>query len=101
MLRVFLAASLVISIAYGWEDCVSRAVSINAAINKAVEHTGKVYSVKLYKKKKTGECLYSVRGTKGFATVDALTGEVIRFNQEEKVNIIYPVSRSGGTGRRG
>jgi hypothetical protein len=49
-----------------------------------MEHTGKVYNVKLYKKKKTGECLYSVRGVRGYATVDALTGEVIRFTRRKR-----------------
>ena len=82
VLTLLLAISL--SWAYSWQNCVEGAVGVETAVKNAASHTGKVYAVKLYLKKKTGECLYSVRGLKGYATVDANTGEVIRFTKRKK-----------------
>ncbi len=81
-----LAILLLVSMSWAssWQSCVEGAVDLEKAVKNAVPHTGKVYAVKLYLKKKTGECLYSVRGIKGYATVDASTGEVIRFTKRKK-----------------
>ncbi len=84
MYGVILSILLTASLSLAWERCIGDSVNIRKAIDNARPHTGKVYSVKLYLKKKTGECLYSVRGVNGYATVDAKTGEILRFTKRRR-----------------
>lgn len=60
-------------------DCVDRAVPIGEFIHRAESYTGKAYTVYLKKREETGECLYTVKGKKGTAIVNAETGEVVKF----------------------
>ncbi len=64
---------------YYLKDCVEKAVPIGDFIYNVESYTGKAYKVYLKKRRRTGKCLYTVKGVKGTAIVDAETGEIIKF----------------------
>ena len=61
------------------KDCVENSVHIGDFIDSVEAYTGKAYKVYLKKRKRTGKCLYTVKGERGTAIVDAETGEVVKF----------------------
>ncbi|NPB07127.1 MAG: curli assembly protein CsgG [Aquificae bacterium] len=82
-MRGLLALLALISLAYAvpkyLEDCLESALDLKKALEKAEPYTGKVYKAYLSKRKKTGECLYKIKGVKGTAVLDATTGELVNF----------------------
>ncbi len=82
MFILFIMA-LSISISFGvpryLKDCMDKAIHIGDFIYSVESYTGKAYKVYLRKRKKTGKCLYTVKGERGTAVVDAETGEIIKF----------------------
>jgi len=61
------------------KECIDKALDLTEAV-RGVEHlTGKVYKVYLSKRRRTGECLYKIKGLEGTAVVDAETGELVKF----------------------
>lgn len=62
--------------------CLELAVDAKVALENAEEFTGKVYKLYLTKRR-SGDCLYKIKGEKGTAIVDALTGKVVKFFKSE------------------
>lgn len=73
-----------ISQAVPWylKECLEVAVDAKIAIKNAEKYTGKVYKLYLTRRS-SGECLYKIKGEKGTAVVDALTGKVVKFFKSE------------------
>ena len=61
------------------KDCVENSVHIGDFIDSVESYTGKAYKVYLKKQRRTGKCLYTVKGERGTAIVDAETGEIVKF----------------------
>lgn len=61
------------------KDCIKDAVPIGDFIYTVETYVGKAYKVYLKKRKKSGRCLYTVKGERGTAILDAKTGEIIKF----------------------
>lgn len=74
-----LTLSISFSIPRYLQDCLANAVPIGDFIYTVESYTGKAYKVYLKKRKKTGKCLYTVKGERGTAVVDAETGEIVKF----------------------
>ena len=80
---ILFAMLLFISVAFSTprylKECMEKAIHIGDFIYSVESYTGKAYKVYLKKRKKTGKCLYTVKGERGTAIVDAETGEIVRF----------------------
>ena len=88
-LRIRIALAFVISVvglssAQSFYDCAMSAVDIERAVQKAREYTGKPVKVWLSKSKRTGECFWKVKGLDGYVTIDAKTGELLKFYRNKK-----------------
>ena len=82
MVLIFLmlfAISISFSVPRYLRDCLENAVPIGDFIYTVESYTGKAYKVYLKKRKRTGKCLYTVKGERGTAVVDAETGEIVKF----------------------
>jgi hypothetical protein len=49
----------------------------------ASSYVGNITSVKL-SKNRSGECYYKVYGEKGYVTIDALNGELLKFTKKRE-----------------
>ncbi|WP_461832555.1 hypothetical protein [Aquifex sp.] len=65
------------------KDCINKVVDGEVAIREAKPYTGKVYKLYLTKRRQTGECLYKVKGVKGTAVIDGISGKLIKFFKKE------------------
>ncbi|NPA32475.1 MAG: hypothetical protein GXO04_02485 [Aquificae bacterium] len=79
MLWVLLFAGVLFAQPKYLKECLPKAIDAETAIKSVKEFTGKVYKVYLTRRKKTGECLYKIKGTEGTAVVDATTGKLVKF----------------------
>ncbi|NPB07614.1 MAG: hypothetical protein GXN96_01645 [Aquificae bacterium] len=61
------------------KECLGRAIDLTEAVREVEHLTGKVYKVYLSRRKRTGECLYKIKGTQGTAVINAETGELVKF----------------------
>ncbi len=82
ILIVFSFATL--TFAGSFFDCAMSAVDIERAVQKARQYTGKPIKVWLSKSKRTGECFWKVKGLDGYVTIDARTGELLKFYRNKK-----------------
>lgn len=76
LITVLLASS---SFAGSYYDCIRTAVDIERAIDIARDYVGKPFKVWIGQSKRTGECYWKVKGTKGYLMLKAETGEIIKF----------------------
>jgi len=65
-------------------DCVRDAIEMERAIRTAREYVGKPFKAWVSRSKRTGECFWKIKGTKGYVTLKAETGELIRFYRNKK-----------------
>jgi len=86
MKNLFLAGALSIGFSFGgsFYDCVREAIDMEQAVGIAREYTGKPFKAWISLSKRTGECMWKVRGTKGYVIIDALNGEIVKFYRNRK-----------------
>ena len=68
-----------LSFAGSYYDCIRNAVDMERAIDIARDYVGKPFKVWIGRSKRTGECYWKVKGTKGYLMLKAETGEIIKF----------------------
>ncbi len=83
---MFLVLITIVSLSFGgsYYDCVREAIPITRAVNIAKDYVGKPFKVWVSKSKRTGECFWKVKGTEGYITLKAKTGEIIKFYRNRK-----------------
>ena len=65
-------------------DCVVRSIPIEQAIEVARKHIGEPFKVWMTYSKRTGYCMWKVKGTRGYVILDARNAEVIRFYRSRR-----------------
>ena len=79
---MFILAVLTTSLqASEYRKCLDKAIDISEAVAIAKEYVGKPYKVWISSSKRTGECFWKARGTKGYVSIEASSGEVVRFRK--------------------
>ena len=81
---VILLAVFSYSYGGGFYECVRNAISIQKAVTIAKVHTGKPYKVWVSKSKRTGECFWKIKGTRGYMVLRADDGEIIKFYRNKR-----------------
>ena len=82
------AAILLLTLGFSFSrdfwDCVQEAIDIEDALEKARPQVGKVYRAQLKVSQRSGDCYWSIRGTEGYLSIDALSGEVRFFKRSRR-----------------
>jgi hypothetical protein len=73
-------AILILALSVNAEECKSD-LSVSKVEDIASPYVGTIRSVKLSKSRK-GECYFKVYGDKGYATIDANSGELLKFTKK-------------------
>lgn len=60
------------------DECIQSSMDIEEAIRIAKDYVGKPYKVYLSASKRKNRCLYKVKGTEGYISIDAKTGEIVK-----------------------
>jgi len=76
---ILLILPISLSFAQSAKDCVVRSVSIEQAIEVARKHVGEPFKAWITYSKRTGYCMWKVKGTDGYVILDARNAEVVRF----------------------
>lgn len=76
-----LAMIMTLSIAVGnpVENCARSSIPIEDAIRSSREYVGEPIKAWLSYSKRSGSCLWKVRGTKGYIIIDGKNGEMVKF----------------------
>lgn len=77
---------LIVSVAFSQSarDCVVRSVPIEQAVEVARKHVGEPFKAWVTYSKRTGYCLWKIKGTEGYVILDARNAEVIRFYRSRR-----------------
>ena len=81
---VFITILSSFAFAQSSSDCVLRSVPIEQAIEIARKHVGEPFKAWVSYSKRTGYCMWKVKGTGGYVILDARNGEVIRFYRSRR-----------------
>lgn len=85
-MRIALILLMFMSLSFGkpFLECLENSIEMERALEIARQHSGEPYKVWITKSKRTGECYWKVKGTKGYVILDAKTGEIIRFYRNRR-----------------
>ncbi|ACN98429.1 hypothetical protein [Sulfurihydrogenibium azorense] len=81
MKKLITSILLLFSITFATE-CQPK-ISMSDVEKTASSYVGNITSVKL-SKNRSGECYYKVYGEKGYVTIDALNGELLKFTKKRE-----------------
>ncbi len=76
--KVILGILSWVFLSFSYEEC-QNTIGVERALQAAKQYVGEVYTIRLSRAKKTGECFYHVRGKEGTATIDSTSGKLVRF----------------------
>lgn len=79
MLNLWIFVFLLFSFSFA-NDCKSN-ISVSQVEQISTPYVGNIKSIKL-SKYKNGECYFKVYGDKGYVTIDANNGELIKFTKK-------------------
>ncbi len=73
-----------VGFAGSYYDCIRDAIDMERAVKIAREYVGKPFKAWVSQSKRTGECFWKIKGTEGYLTLKAQTGEIIKFYRNRK-----------------